>query len=212
MRMNPLRFRSSTLRRLLAVLLFGVGVGLPLVPAADEPAAPDLKEQREVLEMDLARLYQLIQQDNDPVTKTTLLGHQKELASRANRLLEKFDPAKYDELRYDINIQCQRLARKQAPLLTPPPSSQDGKIAEFALDELYPSPTNPAEVRAALEIVDLTIKRLMQRLGTMPLGSARHRAEEARIKRLHERRAALAKEFTQSGWDALVGEFRATGS
>ncbi len=210
--MNPLRFLFPTLRRLLATLLFGLGVGLPLLPAADEPAAPDFKEQREVLEIDLGRLYQLIQQDNDPVTKTTLLGHQKELATRANRLLEKFDPAKYDELRYDINIQCQRLARKQAPLLTPPSSSQDGKVAEFALDELYPSPTDKAEVRAALEIVDLTIKRLEQRLGLLRPGSTRHRAEEARIKRLHERRAALAKDFTQSGWDALVGEFRATGS
>ncbi len=210
--MNPLRFLFPTLRRLLATLLFGLGVGLPLLPAADEPAAPDFKEQREVLEIDLGRLYQLIQQDNDPVTKTTLLGHQKELATRANRLLEKFDPAKYDELRYDINIQCQRLARKQAPLLTPPSSSQDGKVAEFALDELYPSPTDKAEVRAALEIVDLTIKRLEQRLGLLRPGSTSHRAEEARIKRLHERRAALAKDFTQSGWDALVGEFRATGS
>ena len=210
--MNPLRFLFPTLRRLLATLLFGLGVGLPLLPAADEPAAPDFKEQREVLEIDLGRLYQLIQQDNDPVTKTTLLGHQKELATRANRLLEKFDPAKYDELRYDINIQCQRLARKQAPLLTPPSSSQDGKVAEFALDELYPSPTDKAEVRAALEIVDLTIKRLEQRLGLLSPGSTSHRAEEARIKRLHERRAALAKDFTQSGWDALVGEFRATGS
>ena len=210
--MNPLRFLFPTLRRLLATLLFGLGVGLPLLPAADEPAAPDFKEQREVLEIDLGRLYQLIQQDNDPVTKTTLLGHQKELATRANRLLEKFDPAKYDELRYDINIQCQRLARKQAPLLTPPSSSQDGKVAEFALDELYPSPTDKAEIRAALEIVDLTIKRLEQRLGLLRPGATRHRAEEARIKRLHERRAALAKDFTQSGWDALVGEFRATGS
>ena len=64
--------------------------------------------------MDLERLYNLIQRDIDAQTKVTLLGHHRELARRANVLLEKFDSAKYEDLRYDINIQCQRLARKQA--------------------------------------------------------------------------------------------------
>jgi hypothetical protein len=161
--------------------------------------------------MDLARLHTLIQQDPDPVTKTTLLGHQRELAGRANRLLEKFDPAKYDELRYDINIQCQRLARKQAPLLTPPPSAEPAGLEEIALDELHPSPTNQAEVRAALDIVDHTLARLDQRLGSLKAGSTIHSIERARLQRLKERRAALERSFTQAGWDALVGELKPAG-
>ena len=33
-------------------------------------------------------------------------------ATRANNLLANFDANKYDDLRYDINLQCQRVARK----------------------------------------------------------------------------------------------------
>lgn len=208
--MNLIFHFRPRLWRALPALCLGLALRVSSLHAAEEPAAaePDLTEQRQVLEMDLARLYSLIQRDPDPTTKTTLLGHQRELASRANRVLEKFEATKYDELRYDINIQCQRLARKQAPLLVPPPTTKPETVPEFALEELSPSPADKAEVKAALDVVDLTIKRLETHLSGLTIGSPEYLAERTRVQRIKERRAALGKQFTQAGWDALVGEMK----
>ena len=208
-----LYFRSNRIFfRLLPALLLGIAVQLPSTNAADEPeTAPDLSEQRQVLEMDLVRLYTLIQQDVDATTKTTLLGHHKELTGRANRLLEKFDPAKYDELRYDINIQCQRLARKQAALLSPPASPNPDRVPDIAVYELSPSPTDPAEVKAALDVVDLTIKRLENRLSRLTVGSVEYLREREKIQRIKDHRVTLGKGFTQARWDSLAAELRPQG-
>ncbi|MSU65694.1 MAG: hypothetical protein EXS38_06250 [Opitutus sp.] len=203
---------NSTLVRLLSALLLSCALHMPVAQAADEPAAPvDHPEERKVLELDLARSYSLIQQDTDPVTKVTLLGHQRELAARANRLLEKFDASKYDDLRYEINIQCQRLARKLAPLLTPPPSAKPEGTAEVAVYELDPSPTDKADVQAALAATDLALKRLEGRLSKMMIGSADYQKEQSRIQRSKDRRAALGKNFTEAGWTALANELRPPG-
>lgn len=211
-RMTLHRQPSFVLLRLLLAWPLSFAARSVLAQAADEPAAAvDLTEQRQVLELDLTRLYTLIQQDSDPTTKTTLLGHHRELARRANILLEKFDPGKYDELRYDINIQCQRLARKQAPLAMPPPQSKRETLPEIALHELTPSPGDKEEVKAALDAVDLTIKRLENRLGMMTIGSVQHQTERARVQRLKERRVALGQQFTSAGWDALAAELRPPG-
>jgi hypothetical protein len=194
-------FRLSALVLLAAVLLW------PTLRAADEAEkAPDLTEQRNILQMDLERLYDLIARDSDPQTKVTLLGHHRVLAARANALLEKFDPGKFDELRYDINIQCQRLARKQAPLAMPPVGFERTTIPEIALEDLNPSPANPTEVKAALDVVDLTIKRMEERLGKMTAGSNQYLAERERVQRIKERRAQLAKQFTTAAWNGLVGD------
>jgi hypothetical protein len=204
------RFLRPLLPRLSALLLIGL-VRLPLTAAEPAEAAPDHAEERKVLEMDLARFYGLLKQDPDPRTKVTLIGYQRDYAARANKLLENFDAAKYDELRYDINLQCQRLARKLAPLLTPPATMASAGDLEIAVYELTPSPTDAAEVKAALNIVDVTIKRMEARLSRMNAGSTQYAAEQSRLQRVKERRAALGKEFTQSGWDGLASELRPQG-
>ena len=198
--------------RLVSALLASFALHLPLANAAEEPAAVvDHAEQRKVLELDLARFYTLIQQDRDPQTKATLLGHQRELASRANRLLEKFDAAKYDDLRYDINIQCQRLARKQAPLLAPPPSARPDGTAEVAVYEFDPSPADKADVKAALDAADLAIKRLENRVGKMVIGAPEYQKEQARLQRIKDLRVTLGKNFTETGWNSLASELRPPG-
>lgn len=202
---------ARILRPRTAALLLLCLVRLPLFGAEEPAAAPDHAEERKVLEMDLARFYNLLKQDSDPRTKVTLIGYQRDYAARANKLLENFDSAKYDELRYDINLQCQRLARKLAPLLTPPASVANEAGLEIAVYELTPSPTDPAEVKAALNIVDLTIKQLETKLGRMRAGTSQYAAEQSRLQRVKERRAALGKEFTQAGWDGLASELRPQG-
>lgn len=210
--MHLVRRPTRTLvRHLSAVLLLGL-VRLPLFGAEQpEAAAPDHAEERKVLEIDLARFYDLLKQDPDPRTKVTLIGYQRDYATRANKLLETFDAAKYDELRYDINLQCQRLARKLAPLLTPPPAPANENGPEIAVYELSPSPSDPAEVKAALNLVDLTIKRLETHLARMAPASSQYDAERNRLQRLKERRAALGKDFTQANWDGIASELRPQG-
>jgi hypothetical protein len=209
-------FSRSTFKLVpvLAALTLTLVPRLPLVRAADEADSGgkvDLTEQTTVLQMDLQRLYDLIARDADPQTKVTLLGHHRELTNRANRLLDKFDPAKYDELRYDINIQCQRLARKQAPLAMPPAGWDKTMIPDLALEDLHPSPANKAEVAAALDAVDVTIRRHEERLGRMPVNTNQYETERDLIQHLKIRRAALGREFTQANWDGLVSEVRPAG-
>src|SRR4051812_16331637 len=99
--------RNSIIRkwgptRSLALFL---GVVLLLSSAgAQTPVSPnDHAEERQVLEKDLARFYALIQQDDDPASKTTFRGYHQEYMRRATLLMQSFDPKKYDDLRYDIN-------------------------------------------------------------------------------------------------------------
>src|SRR4051812_35890339 len=199
--MNVFRSHLKYLRFLPALLL-SVSVRVPLAHAADdEPAAAntDHAEERKILEMDLARFYALIQQDNDPSTKTTLLGYQREYASRANKLLENFDASKYDDLRYDINLQCQRVSRKMAPLITPPLEVRLEAANEIAVYELEPSPADKNDVKAALDSLDVTIKKMDNRLARMTIGSNDYQTEKARVQRVKDQRAQLGKAFTKAG-------------
>ena len=121
----------------------------------------------------------------------------------------QFDQVKYDELRYDINLQFQRLATYLAPLRTPPLPPPSERGVEFAISELRPNPANPADVKAALDVLDHEIKRMEKRTGTMMIGSTAYDAEKARINRIKERRAILGKEFTKARWDEMIGELNA---
>lgn len=115
----------------------------------------------------------------------------------------QFDQVKFDELRYDINLWYQRMAIQLAPLRTPPPAPP----SELAIDlrELRPNPANPAEVKAALDLLDREIKRL-ERAHAMRLGSVAPQVEEGRISRLKEFQGILAKQFTAVRWQQLVSE------
>jgi hypothetical protein len=109
----------------------------------------------------------------------------------------EFDQVKYDELRYDINLQYQRIASYLAPLRTTPPLSEP--TVSIDLRNLSIDPANPAEVKAALGVLDTEIKRASTRT-TSP-------AEVARLERLKQRRAQLGQQFTTARWDELLAEF-----
>jgi hypothetical protein len=117
-----------------------------------------------------------------------------------------FDSVKYDELRYDINQLYQRIANYLAPLRTPLPTPPSELVINPA--EVHPNPANPADVKAALDILDREIKR-MERMAAMKQGSAIPEVEESRINRVKQRREQLAKQFTQARWDELVADLKA---
>jgi hypothetical protein len=197
--------REQGAGRILAILL--LGVGLQLAFAAEQPpvAAKDYTEERQILEKDLARFYELIVRDDDPASKTSFRGYHQEYVRRANLLMQNFDAKKYDDLRYDINVHCQRLAKRLAPLAILPRVQQIEVGREVALAGFDPSPEDAAEVRAALDAADAAIKRQEERVGKLPAGRDRD-AQVQWIQRLKERRSELAKRFTRPAWDVFVGE------
>jgi hypothetical protein len=197
-------FRSALfLRRCACWLAF---TGLALAAPAAEPAEADTHAaQFKVLEMDLRRLEALFHQYNNLILKPSILSQIQTLTDRVEALKGSFDGAKYDELRSDINLQCQRLALAMAPLRTPPLSKEDtSRLVNVA--RLNPRAEDKAEVKAALDAVDVEIRRLENRVAD--LAKADRPAEQARIKRLKERREQLGREFTRAGWDGLVSELK----
>jgi hypothetical protein len=204
---------------------------------AEQVAPDDHSAEFKTLDNDFARLDKLYMEYTDPVHKLTILGYISLMKDRAEILGWKrndggssrgrggrgggglydvatpeakieFDQVKYEELRYDINLQCQRLANWMAPLRTPPPGPQSERSIEFQVSKLNPNPTNQAEVRAALDVLDREIKKMEERSSSMTSGSTNREAEAARVGRIKERRAALGKEFTKARWDALVGDLK----
>lgn len=208
------------------------------VRAADSAApVEDHTAEYKTLTADFARLDGLFTEYNDPVHKLTIVGYINLMKNRAELLgwqrpegeptgqirgggpgggyettmvdaKPQWDQVKYDELRYDINLQCQRLANWLAPLRTPPPSPRAEGSTGLAVAKFNPSPANPAEVKAALEALDSEIRRLDARVATMVIGSTSRDSEVARVKRIKERRAALGKEFTKANWDTLVADLK----
>jgi len=194
----------------LAVFLFITFAAPASLSAQEAAAAPaeDHSAEYKTLELDFIRLDGLFVKYDDPVHKLTILGYINLMKVRAEALKESWDQVKYDELRYDINLQCQRLANWLAPLRTPPPTPYNEGGRHLALSRLNPSPDNPAEVRAALEVVDREINRMEQRLGALTIDSKARDAESSLVQRVKDRRKALGQEFTKAGWDALLGDLK----
>jgi len=124
--------------------------------------------------------------------------------SRSRAKIE-FDQVKFDELRYDINLQYQRIATYLAPLRTLPPPPED--VATFDLRAINPNPDNAGEVKAALDILDHELKRMANHLATMAPGAFGREDELAKINRIKERRAQLGKQFTVARWSEIMAEF-----
>lgn len=203
-------FRPFFRLRLVATTLCLTSLlALPALPGfAAEPApADDHAAEYKTLAVDFVRLDGLFEQYTDPVQKLTILGYINLMKGRAEALKENWDQVKYEELRYDINLQCQRIANWLAPLRTPPPGAGSANPG-LAVAKLNPSAGNAAEVKAALEALDREIKRLDDRLAGMATGAVGRDAEAARVKRIKDRRAALAREFTKAGWDTLVADLK----
>jgi len=176
-------------------------------PAAQEPAEPidTHAEEVKVLQLDMARCETLFHQYNNLLLKPSILSQLQTLKDRVEALRLAFDRSKFDELRSDINLQAQRLALAMAPLRTPPVPKTD-RSRTLSLARLNPRADDKAEVKAALEAVDAEIRRLESH--GPDFGLADRSAEQARIKRVKDRREQLGKQFSKAGWDGLVGELK----
>ncbi len=117
---RPLRFLASTL---LALAL------CPLGMSAADSAAKDAKpvfttEQitaLETLKGELARLDPMLEKVDDPKHKAWVNEKMDKLKARFQGLQKSaFDQTKVDELRFDVNIEYQRLAIWLRPLPVPP--------------------------------------------------------------------------------------------
>lgn len=199
-------FRFSLFQRYFAawMALFALAIA---APAAEGPAGSvdPHAEEFKVLEMDLVRFETLFHQYNNLLLKPSILSHLQTLKDRVEALRGAFDRSKFDELRSDINLQAQRLALAMAPLRTPPRPKTDPSRTVL-LARLKPRADDKAEVKAALDAVDVEIRRLESHVPDLSL--ADRQVEQARLKRLKERRDQLGKEFTTARWDGLINELR----
>src|SRR5215217_7877587 len=143
-------------------------------PTVTSAPAEDHAAEFKVLDIDITRFDGLLERFNDPVNKVTIFAYRNLLKSRVDDLRGGFDQAKYDELRYDINLQCQRLANWLAAPRTPPRAIAMEARQRVSISKLQPSPDNPAEIKAALGILDDEIRRVGTRISALVIGSAEH--------------------------------------
>ncbi|MSU65098.1 MAG: hypothetical protein EXS38_03110 [Opitutus sp.] len=193
--------------------IVALGFTRPMLPTlrAGEPAAvtaaPEFTDEQKVLlkalDAELARFDAMLDQDTDVQHKATVKAFLDGFKDRRDAMKKvNFDQGKYDEIRFDINVEYQRLAMWLAPSLTPPPAPKKMAAAagENAVYKLSPSPANKADVAAALGALDGEIKRLEAAAATP--------AEKAKVKAIKDGRADLSKEFTKAKWDAIIGQMR----
>jgi len=183
-------------------LLLAVLGAAPLASAAEKPAAVDPSiAELAVLDSDLARFERFLKQYDDPKYKGYTQEIYDVLKERTDGVHKAFDQLKCDDLRWDINMQSQRLARAMAPLDTPPPSSKN----QVDLEELAPNPANQAEVTAALNALDDAIARKEAQAKALTAG---REAAAARVEGLKKARSALTSKFTTEGWTTAVKELK----
>jgi hypothetical protein len=229
-----MQFRSIP-ATLLAVAVLGLS-GVGLFGAEEGAKAEDHTAEFKVLTQDFINLEALFAQYSDPIHKVPISGHISLLkrrglllgwtapegmsvgggggrggggggyGGRGGEVKIQFDSVKYDELRYDINQLYQRLANYLAPLRTPLPTPPTELVINPV--DVHPNPANPADVKAALDILDRYVQD-MERAAALKQGSAIPGVEESRISRVKQRREQLGKQFTKARWDELVADLRA---
>ncbi len=189
-----------------------LGLASPLVPAlrAGEPAAvvaaPEFTDEQKnllkALDAELTRFDAMLEKDADVQHKATVKAFLDGFKDRRDAMKKaNFDQGKYDEIRFDINVEYQRLAMWLAAPLTPPPAPKKMQGGgEVAVYKLSPSPANKADVSAALSALDSEIKRLE--------AAATSAADKAKIKAIKDSRADLNKEFTKAKWDAIIAQMK----
>lgn len=183
----------------LCLAVFGIA---SVISAAEKPAEVDPSvAELAVLDADLARFERLLKGYEDPQYK----GYTEEifvvLKERVEGVHQSFEQLKCDDLRWDINMQAQRLARAMAPLDTVPTTTK----SQLDLEELSPNPGNKAEVTAALNALSDAIARKEAQAKALTAG--REQAI-ARVEALKKSRAALTSKFTTEGWLTAVKELK----
>lgn len=99
--------------------------GLPAAESASKDAKPALTAEQasalDALKGELARLDPMLEKVAEPEHKAWVTGKVDKLKERFRALqTTAFDQAKFDELRFDVNIEYQRLALWLRPPLVPP--------------------------------------------------------------------------------------------
>jgi hypothetical protein len=182
---------------------------MPVVSAGEPPAAPaaapeyneEQKTALKALDAELARFDAMLEKDDDVQHKATVKAFLDAFKDRRDAMNKApFDQGKYDEIRFDINVEYQRLAMWLADPITPPPATKAEGISEVAVYKLNPSPANKTDVKAALDAVDREISRLESHASTP--------ADKTRIQSIKTHRAELGKEFTKARWDGLIAEMK----
>jgi hypothetical protein len=178
---------------------------LPKVPTQSDEQIAELK----VLDVEIARFDSLentmpdVQQKG--VTKAFLDGFK----DRQVALHKAFDHEAYLDLRWEIDVEYQRLVVwLGAPTVTVPATKTLKAEVSSVAYVLNPSPSNQGEMAAALDAVDVEIKRMDDRCKKMPAGPAAE-AEKLRIKAIKDRRGDLGLNFTKARWDALIALMQA---
>ena len=204
---------NSWIRRCHLILLaLCAAAGSHLAGQAPTAAGPDAgvthtEEQLAALKFlddDIARLDVLLERISDAPLKATTRGFIDVFKETRRRLRQAYDQTKYDELKFEVVAEFQRIhlwlaAPREVPLVP-----GDTRRMIF---ELEPSPVDPAEVRAALAALDEEIahrETLASRLAADP-----ERDEETRrLRAIQADRAALGRTFTRAGWDAVLGKLK----
>jgi hypothetical protein len=208
------RHLSSFVRNLItAVLLLGV---TPAICSAQEPAdvAPNAiqftEEQKfalKALDAELARFDATLAKVSDQQYRNQSKVYLDILKLRAMGIRKEFDQTRYDELRFDLNAEYQRVALWLANLVHTVPIAKDGTPPEVALYKLKPSAGNPAEIKAALGALDHQLKRLEARANLAPAGPPGE-PERVRLKAIQQHRNELEKDFSKARWDEVVREVK----
>jgi len=167
-------------------------------PAAEDPSVAELK----VLDADFDRFTQMLQVYDDPNYLPRIKVYHSALKLRVEAQHKNFDQLKLDDVRYDINQQVQRMSRAMQPLLTPLPVDE----RKLEVSKLNPSPSNPAEVKAAMDALDAAIIREEAKARGLP---AVHEDPMAKIVRAKQGRSELAKQFTKERWVAVTKDLEA---
>jgi hypothetical protein len=210
--MNLVHLSSFRLRRLLFLLL--VVSGTRLFSAEASPATPaavtyteEQKTALKALDDEITRFDALIATVPDVQQRTAVKAFMDGFKDRRVAIRRAYDHETYNELRWEINVEYQRLvAWLAAPTITIRAARAEA-VAEPRADLLNPSPANPAEVNAALGVLDRQLRQLDEQVAARPAGPARQE-EFLRLQDLHDGRRELGRNFTPARWDALVGALK----
>jgi hypothetical protein len=128
-----MNFRSLLSLRFLGALVLALIGNITSASAAEQAAAPaaapeytdEQKALLKALDSELGRFETLIGKVDDAKYAEFLKGQLQGLKTRRDGFLKTaFDSGKYDELRYDLNVEYQRAAQWLAPSIAPAPASK----------------------------------------------------------------------------------------
>jgi hypothetical protein len=204
---------AATTGRIAGLLL--LALMLPRISAQATSSAPaeataaQTEEQKaalKALDADIARLDVVLESIHDAQLKALSKGFIDVFKEKRDRLRTTFDQTKYDELKFETVAEFQRLH-----LWLAAPRTSRAELgpthAQQILFDLEPSPTDPAEVKAALQALDDEIKRREDQANRVAPGPDRD-AAMLRLKPIKESRTVLGTKFTEAGWNAVISKMK----